>query len=172
MKGGEVVSNVQWSEGYAYGSAVVDPVTGLVWVFGSPADLCNRSRSHDKPVYVRAWWSEDMVEWHTATHPALGPDILTSYPFNTDVCAVNSSTHALAKVGLPTDLNFVMVLESGRVALHTGPSRNLSTGWTAVHGKMVSSTSGFGACPSIHYAVETGHFYVISGACTALHVAI
>ena len=119
--------------------------------------------------FVRAWWSDDLQVWHSAKAPALGPDVLDEYPFNTDVCSVTGTPESLAAAGLPPDLNFVMVLEHGRVALHRGPSRNLSTGWVSVTGGKVQPSTGFGACPSIHFA-ETGHFYVISGtSCQPLH---
>lgn len=40
MEGGTVVGVVTGSEGYAYGSAMVDPITSTAWVFGSHSDLC------------------------------------------------------------------------------------------------------------------------------------
>jgi len=37
-------------------------------------------------------------------------------------------------------------------------------GWVpANNGTKITPGSGFGPCPSIHHAAETGHFYVISG---------
>jgi|EP01047_Picozoa_sp_COSAG01_P040472 hypothetical protein len=84
MSTGRVVGNVQGSECFAYGSAVVDPVREVAWVFGSERDLNggrNRSHSaHCAPFWegraqagngVRAWWSDDLQRWNTAAHPAL-----------------------------------------------------------------------------------------------------
>eukprot|EP01044_Picomonas_judraskeda_P011341 COSAG03_NODE_1535_length_3911_cov_10.802466_2_plen_73_part_00 len=34
---------------------------------------------------MRAWWSDDLVHWHTAQQPAL---MYPAYPFNTDVTPV------------------------------------------------------------------------------------
>ena len=98
MLSGEVVGNVQGSECFAYGSAVVDPVLKRAWVFGSERDLCGgKSRDNSTacaPFWqgrrkagngVRAWWSDDLVRWHTAQEPAL---IYPSYPFNTDATPV------------------------------------------------------------------------------------
>ena len=74
-----------FSEMYAYGCAVVDPVTRRAWVFGSPRDLCHHGNAPKQPNFVQAWWSDDLVEWHTSSEPALR---LSSYPFNTDVTPV------------------------------------------------------------------------------------
>ena len=84
MSSGRVVGNVQGSECFAYGSAVVDPVQQIAWVFGSERDLNggkNRSHSvHCAPFWqgrahagngVRAWWSDDLQRWRTALSPAL-----------------------------------------------------------------------------------------------------
>ena len=175
---GEVVGNVQGSECFAYGSAVVDPVLQRAWVFGSERDLCGgHNKTHSAacaPFWqgrtaesngVRAWWSDDLVTWHTATEPAL---MYSSYPFNTDVtpvvnktlltrpdgsrAIVNSPVSEISPAaGVAEPLNFVLVSESGRVATHTGPDRNLSTGWVHLSGENHKASRGFGACPAIHY---------------------
>ena len=149
---GAVDGNVQGSERYAYGSAVVDPVTRRAWVFGSPRDLCispHRAPGPDDN-YVRAWWSDDLATWHTSDAPALR---LPAYPFNTDV------TPVVDYVVNGTRVNFVMVLEHGRVAVHSAADRNLTRGWR-VH---ASPSGGFGACPAVHYGEDDGFLYVISG---------
>ena len=56
-----------------------------------------------------------------------------------------------------------MVSESGRIATHSAPDRNLSTGWKHFSGENHSAARGFGACPAVHYGEEDGFFYVISG---------
>jgi hypothetical protein len=188
MLSGEVVGNVQGSECFAYGSAVVDPTLQRAWVFGSERDLCggkNKTTSMACAPFwqgrtaegngVRAWWSDDLVQWHTAQQPALS---YPAYPFNTDVTpVVNKSllTHAdgshtivdtgslEAATGDAEPLNFVLVSESGRVATHTAPDRNLSTGWVHFSGEHHEASRGFGACPAVHYGEEDGFFYVISG---------
>jgi hypothetical protein len=147
---GAVVSNVQGSQSFAYGSAVVDPVTRKAWVFGSPRDLCHHAKDPPNPNFVQAWWSDDLVTWHTATGPALS---LPAYPFNMDVTPVVNVTLN------GTSINFVMVLENGRIAVHTAADRNLSKGWVVHHSK----SKGFGECPAVHYGEEDGYFYVISG---------
>ena len=52
MGSGAVVGNVQGSECFAYGSAVVDPVLQRAWVFGSERDLCHR----DEDSRCAAFW--------------------------------------------------------------------------------------------------------------------
>ena len=186
---GEVVGNVQGSECFAYGSAVVDPVLQRAWVFGSERDLCggkNKDNSSACAPYwqgrtargngVRAWWSDDLTTWHTAETPAL---LFPSYPFNTDVTPVvhkslvtrNDGRRAIVdSASLDSDtiagavpLDFLMVSESGRVAAHAGPGRSLSVGWVHLANETHGAKRGFGACPAVHYGEEDGFFYVISG---------
>ena len=186
MLSGEGVGNVQGSECFAYGSAAVDPVLKRAWVFGE-RDLCGgKSRDNSTacaPFWqgrrkagngVRAWWSDDLVQWHTAQEPAL---IYPSYPVNTDVTpvvgkslltradgsrAIVDSDSLAAADGEAQPLNFVLVSESGRIATHAGPDRNLSKGWVHFKPENHSSSKGFGACPAVHYGEEDGQFYVIS----------
>jgi len=69
MATGAVVGNIQGSEGYAYGSAVVDAERNTAWVFGSHMDLCGDRRQVDDD--IRAWWSTDLATWHTTAQPAI-----------------------------------------------------------------------------------------------------
>lgn len=80
MSTGEVVGNVQGSEGYAYGSAVIDPLTGTAWVFGSPRDLCHRGNNSTRTdVESRDHSATDTDDGKaasrmTADGPPLGPN--------------------------------------------------------------------------------------------------
>ena len=164
MDSGAIVGNVQGSERFAYGSAVVDPVLQRAWVFGSVMDICNRSWSKHVPTRirngVRAWWSDDLVDWHTSTAAAIE---FPSYPFNTDVTAVANKTvingqggavlGVTASVTGDQALNFVLVSEHGKVAVHDAADRNLSRGWRFVEQK---KHSAFGACPAVHYGENDG----------------
>ena len=124
---------------------------------GSPRDLC---RKPTKPVgnWVRAWWSDDLVTWHTTAKPAIQ---MPSYPFNTGVTpvAIRRPQGPGAGAGVAnSSLNFVMVSEHGRVYAHASPDRNLTRGWQMV----APGGTGFGACPAVHFAEEDEYFYVIS----------
>lgn len=44
MTTGAVVGNVQGSDCFSYGSAVVDPVLQRAWVFGSERDTCHQHK--------------------------------------------------------------------------------------------------------------------------------
>ena len=202
MTTGAVLGNVQGSQCFAYGSLVVDPVLQRAWVFGSERDLCagkNKTQnSACKPYWqwrssagdgIRAWWSDDLATWHTAAAPAL---MFPDYPFNTDVTPVanksllrgaifDDASLRPADVANAEPLNFVMVSENGRIATHSSPDRNLSSGWrffgkcgradVAVGAKPPACKNppchrpgcGFGPCPAVHYGEEDGFFYVISG---------
>ena len=178
MDSGRVIGDVQGSECYAYGSAVVDPVLQRAWVFGSQRDLCGRGEGRSSSQAcaatwgssvagngVRAWWSDDLVHWQTAADPAL---LFDDFPFNTDVTAVVGKSmlpgsHRVTPGDGPLPLNFVLVSESGRVAAHAGPNRNLSFGWTHISNQSHGGGRGFGACPAVHYGEEDGFFYVLSG---------
>ena len=176
MDSGAIVGNVEGSERFAYGSAVVDPVFQRAWVFGSVMDLCNRSWSKTVPTKirnsVRAWWSDDLIHWHTSDAPALE---FTSYPFNTDVTAVankmlvhgHGGAALRATDSVPGDpkLNFVLVSEHGKVAVHDAPDRNLTRGWKFV--EQHSTRLGFGACPAVHYGEDDGECLIVfSSDCT------
>ena len=76
---------------------------------------------------------------------------------------VSLSTCVASEARDAEPLNFVLVSESGRVATHTAPDRNLSTGWVHLSGEDHTASRGFGACPAVHYGEEDGFFYVISG---------
>jgi len=162
----------------------VDPVLQRAWVFGSARDLCHQPAalcaSHwwgqSSPGNgVRAWWSDDLITWHSTARPALVTP--RGYPFNTDVTPVAGKslvrsgdgrvdvvvdTAEAALRGVPSEpLNFVLVAEHGVVAMHAGADRNLTRGWTfAADG---GDTGGFSACPSVHYSEDDGNFYVIFG---------
>ena len=165
MKSGAIVGNVEGSERFAYGSAVVDPVLQRAWVFGSVMDLCNRSWSKTVPTKirnsVRAWWSDDLIHWHTSDAAGLE---FKSYPFNTDVTAVANKivVHGQDGAALRTAssvpgspaLNFVLVSEHGKVAVHDAPDRNLTRGWKFVEQNALNQP--FGACPAVHYGEDDG----------------
>jgi hypothetical protein len=134
---GDVVSVVSGSEGYAYGSAVVDPIAGRAWVFGSHSDLCGDRVHRDNG--IRAWWSSDLTTWHTAAQPALvTPE---KFPFNTRATLVTAPIP-----GLP-NVDFVMAVENGRLAVHDAgtANRNLSIGWRMLNW---TADGGFSACPA------------------------
>jgi hypothetical protein len=158
LETGAVVGNVQGSEKFAYGSAVVDPVTRRAWVFGSYRDLCRKDPNPPADTnFVRAWWSDDLVTWHTTKEPTLR---LSSPPLNTDVTPV---VNFVSSKGSPLPngtVDFVMIMDHGRAFYHATGDRNLSAGWQPIN---TSVPMGYGACPSVHYAEEDGFFYMISG---------
>jgi hypothetical protein len=116
-------------------------------IFGSPKDLCQHSYP-ENPNFVRAWWSDDLKKWHTTPEPTLR---LTEFPLNTDVTPVHNFSSSPGS-SLPNGtLNFLMIMDKGRVAFHNNSDRNMSQNWHMLDGE---ADHGIGACPSVHYAEE------------------
>eukprot|EP00039_Didymoeca_costata_P022661 m.4938 g.4938 ORF g.4938 m.4938 type:complete len:285 (+) comp3143_c0_seq1:456-1310(+) len=157
MDTGEVIGNVQGSEGFAYGCAVVDPFANggaVAWVFGSPADLCSKNRTH-RYNGVMSWWSRDLKTWSSTGVPAVNTS--WGFPFNTGVSIVGSGTADLTTREHVPSHNFIMAMEHGRMAIHSSEHRNLSYGWN-----ILPHIGSFGACPSVHWATS-GYYYFVSG---------
>ena len=62
---GDVIANISSTSTFGFVSAFPDYETGILWLFGTPADRCINNGS---PTTVQAWWTTDasLQVWETA----------------------------------------------------------------------------------------------------------
>ena len=189
LESGNVVHCVKESVGHAFFSAVVDDVTGTVWVFGGahnrgvegkqPGGECdegNPSAKNDgkghpaNGCYVGGWSSKDLTSW-SKTFKSVQLGVGQSF-YNNDVTLVKPKYTNWAEVH-GTDLpphQAAMALEASgmhtpgnfAIAINTGTGGDLSKAedWKVIPHVLKLPEH---ACPALKYDSVRGDYYLTGG---------